>query len=258
MLIDTVVLVLRETLEAGVLISFLMVIALRLDVGLGWLFWALGTGFVSAVFYAASLGDIAMMFDYTGQELLDALSQLAICLCLLLVIWFLLKHHAGPALIWVLMVTVILASMREEVEIIIFYQGILHDEHLAQSAIISGIIGLVIGVSVGVLFFYALIRLHFPVFRVVMPMALSLIAAGMMLQATQSLAQVDLVPAAAPLWNTGAFLPEDSVTGQMLYAIFGYESTPTAWEAGMYLVTLVIGAGFSTFASVSGQFRVTT
>jgi len=236
MMIDTVVLVLRETLEAGMLVSLLIVVATRRDAGIRWLAIALGAGIVMAALYAAALGRISTWFDYTGQEVLDALSQFAVFGCLLLLV-VLVRQPSVDGDRWtrsLLILTVMLATMREEVEIIVFYQGFAHDAAAFRVALTSGVIGLAIGISVGVLAYYAVLALKPVVGRGVLQAGIALIGAGMTLQATQSLVQVDLLPATMPLWNTGGIIPEASITGQMLYAVFGYESSPTAPEVIVY------------------------
>ena len=61
-----------------------------------------------------------------------------------------------------------------------------------------------------------------------------LVAAGMSSQAALLLIQADWLPAQLPLWDSSGWLPETSVTGQVLYALVGYEATPTPVQAGFY------------------------
>ena len=111
-------------------------------------------------------------------------------------------------------------------------------------------VGLMIGLSVGILCYLALTALLRPtnaqrVQRIVLP----LVAAGMVLQATQLLIQADWLPAGPALWNSSALLSEHSISGQMAYAVFGYEATPTAVEIGFYLGALVVLLASQTLLS---------
>jgi high-affinity iron transporter len=72
---------------------------------------------------------------------------------------------------------------------------------------------------------------------------LCLIGAGMVMQATLLLEQVDWLPSAQPLWDSSALVSEQSVTGELLYAVFGYEATPSAVQIGLYVGSLLLMAG---------------
>ena len=59
------------------------------------------------------------------------------------------------------------------------------------------------------------------------------------------LIQADWVQAGPPLWDTSELLREDSMGGQLLYALLGYEASPSRVEATMYaagLVTMIVAA----------------
>jgi high-affinity iron transporter len=53
-------------------------------------------------------------------------------------------------------------------------------------------------------------------------------------QATGLLIQADWISVAGPIWDSSAFIAEDSLTGQLLYALIGYEASPSATEAVIY------------------------
>ena len=59
-------------------------------------------------------------------------------------------------------------------------------------------------------------------------------------QATLLLIQADGLPAQAPLWNSSRWLPESSPLGQLLYALIGYEATPSPLVVGIYLASMII------------------
>jgi high-affinity iron transporter len=52
-----------------------------------------------------------------------------------------------------------------------------------------------------------------------------------------------MLPAQAPLWDASGWISEISLTGQLLYALIGYEATPTPLQIIFYLLTLGL-AGF--------------
>jgi high-affinity iron transporter len=67
---------------------------------------------------------------------------------------------------------------------------------------------------------------------------LAAVAAGIVTQAVSLLEQVDRIPSAPPLWDSSALLPENSVIGQLLYALLGYEATPSLWHVSAYVVVI--------------------
>jgi high-affinity iron transporter len=62
------------------------------------------------------------------------------------------------------------------------------------------------------------------------------LSGSMMSQATQLLIQVDYLPTAFPLWDTSNLISERSVTGQVLYALIGYEATPVFLQVIAYVM----------------------
>jgi high-affinity iron transporter len=71
----------------------------------------------------------------------------------------------------------------------------------------------------------------------------------MTLQATALLIQADWLPADYPLWDSSALLAEQSVAGQLLYALVGYEATPTALQLGAYLTAVLVILGAALLAA---------
>ena len=252
MLLSSVVLVLREALEAALLFSLLMALSKQLQISHRWVFAALIIGILGAAICGFNVDRISELFDGVGQEVLNAGMQygIFILLCGVGVVAVLYaRGFAIPAyLLPVLMAgSVIVALIREGSEIMIYLSGFLLGSEQWAAMLTGSAIGAGIGVSVGAVFYYALITLKPRRVAMVGLVLLVLIAAGMVLQATELLIQADWLPADFPLWDTSELLPEQSVTGQLLYALIGYEATPTALQLGAYLaaVLLIVGAVFA-------------
>lgn len=248
MLLDAIVTVLRETLEAGVLISVLASLGARLALPLRWLAWAFGAGLLGALGYALGLRAILSWFDGVGQEVTNAAMQYAIYL--LLAGALVAGQRARRALLCCMTAAVALAVTREGAEILLFFSSYLQSEQAFVRALTSGFVGLTIGLSVGVLCYFGLAVMLPPgaadrARHAILP----LIAGGMALQATQLLIQADWLPAGLPLWNSGGILSEHSVPGQIAYAVFGYEATPTALEVGVYAAALLLLLGARRLAA---------
>ena len=254
MLLTSVVIVLREVLEAALLISILSALSGIMGISRLWLLWAFGFGFAGAVSYGLGIDTISNLFEGTGQELSSAAMQFLIYL-LLLIFAFLAgrsisgrgSHRAFTALVMTAIVA--LAITREGFEVLVYLFGF-SDQWQQSLAILTGaLIGAGVGISAGALIYYLFSNMSR---RYALPLGLfllSLVAAGMISQAALLLIQADWLPAQLPLWDTSAWLAEQSLTGTILYALIGYEATPTAIQAACYfggLLLLLLVAVMST------------
>ncbi len=240
MLLNIIVIVLRETLEASILIAVLLSVSFSQSIKFSWVPMAILAGFIGAICYGYNLGSISEWLDYAGQEVVSASLQLIVYLLICLLVP--LQWRSMPAsknLIRVLMSTIVCAALiREGGELYIFYTGFLQKEEVLLRAIMSGFIGLAVGLSVGAVIYYALAAREQSQAKTLHGAILTLVAAGMMLQATQLMIQVDWLSSGEPLWDSNWLIPESSVVGQVVYAIFGYEATPSLIEIGVYSLSI--------------------
>ena len=241
MLIDSVVIVLREVLEAALLVSVLLAATRRLATpgpGLG---LAAALGVCGAWLFGAAMRPISSWFDGVGFEVVNSLLQLAIYIAILAVIGLLGAggRRARATLPWAMVAAVSLAIVREGAEILLYFSGFLHQIGATADVLAGAVLGLGVGFSTGALFYYLLIALPpARALRVAVGL-LVLVGAGMCAQATALLIQADWLSVAGPVWDTSAWLPESSAIGQLLYALIGYEASPSAPEVGVYLGSML-------------------
>lgn len=244
MLLNSVVIVLREVLEAALMLSVMLAASRHLGIQARWVVIALALGLFGAAGYGYSMGFVSNLFDGVGQEVFNALLQYILFFALAIIIFLFAscnadsKHHG--VILPVLMATAMtVAITREGSEILVYLSGFLQLREFVSSVGVGSFIGACIGISVGVLLYYLLLsqpaRRAIPIAAIL----LSLTGAGMVLQATGLLIQADWISVAGPLWNTSGFLPEDSLPGQLLYALIGYEASPSAKEVLFYSASLV-------------------
>ena len=63
-------------------------------------------------------------------------------------------------------------------------------------------------------------------------------------QAAGFLMQADCLPAwQQPLWDTSAILAEQSLLGQILHVLIGYNDRPAGMQVAFYLATLFVVGG---------------
>jgi high-affinity iron transporter len=218
-----------------------MSIATQARLGLVWLWLGVGIGVLCALSYAHNFSQVSQWLDYSGQEVVNATMQFAIYACLLFVSsWLLFNQERSyrTMILFLFTLIVLLSLTRELTEMMIFYSGIVQSQGSWTNAITGGFVGLTIGVSIGVLVYVAITRWSPSIGAVIQVFLLGLVAAGTAVQSLQLLMQVDWVSATQPIWNSNFLLAESSILGQMLYAVFGYEATPTLLEVVWYLGTL--------------------
>ncbi|WP_237057128.1 FTR1 family iron permease [Microbulbifer sediminum] len=260
MLLNTVIIILREVLEAALLISILLAMSRLLRLTPHWVSVSVIVGAAGAVFVGTQLGDISQLLDGVGQEVFDASLQLLICtlmlwIAVLLTRSFYLGAGSGRGLPQLMAVTVALAIIREGSEIYLYLSAFVVQADLLPGVLTGTLLGAGIGFSVGALFYYLLLGLPCRYTLGVACGLLALVAAGMSLQATQLLIQADWLPAQAPLWNSGDVLPEASVAGQLLYALLGYEASPSPVEVTVYLLSVLLMLGVLFLARQRARSR---
>jgi high-affinity iron transporter len=240
MLLSSVIIVLREVLEAALLFSVLLALTNRLALTLKWAGWSLVGGIVGAALYAINVDNVSEWLDGVGQEVVNGSLQLGIY-TLTLIFLVLLAYRISKGnqccaftISTVMAVAVSLALTREGFEVIIYLYSTMSEKQHMPAVVMGAIIGTSIGISVGIIFYYMLRNLTASLSVNTGVFLLVMVAAGMSSQASLLFIQADILPSQLPLWDTGEWLSETSVTGQLLYALAGYESTPTAIQAGFY------------------------
>jgi len=261
MLVNSVIIVLREILEAALLVSVLLALSRRLRIERRWLMAAVPIGMVGAILYASMLVPISEWFDGTGQELLNATMRAGVFVALSVVVFLVARlrggtHSGGLPLVVAMTTAVSLAIAQEGAEIFIYVSGFLQVRELVSSVGLGSFAGAAVGLSAGALFYYLLLALPERQAMRLSLVLLGLAAASMSIQATILLIQVDYIPASQPIWDSSAFVDESSLPGQLLYALVGYEATPSLPEVIAYLGSLAIvlvAAIFGSWRSADGR-----
>ena len=249
MLLSSVIIILREVLEAALLFSVLIALSKQMGINLRWLVWSLLFGLLGAFTYGLNINLVSDWFDGVGQEVTNALIQLVIYV--MLVVYMLLLSsftfnqnsmpHMMKSIISLIMVIIIsLAISREGAEIILYFLSVTHNNSYFLTVLVGMTIGASIGISIGLLFYYLLISLKPQPSIFIGLIFLLIVSAGMVSQASLLLIQADWLPSQLPLWDSSDFLSEKSVFGQLMYALMGYESTPTPIQAGLYLLGFIL------------------
>ena len=257
MLVNSVIIVLREVLEAALLVSVLLAISRPLQLRVSWLTTGLLLGLIGAATYSISIDWISELFEGVGQEVANALLQFGVFVTLVVSAFLIARRRGEPhqrdkLLRTMMTIAIVMAVTREGAEVLVFISGFLQINDFFSSVGLGSLAGAAIGYSVGVLFYYFLLSLE-PRNTLRISLALlTLVASGIIRQATGLLIQADWITVEGSLWNSSGLIAEDSLPGQLLYALIGYEATPSTIEvlmdtSGIAVMVFAIVAGSTLF-----------
>jgi len=139
-----------------------------------------------------------------------------------------------------MLVVVTLAVVREGFEILLYLSGFAADHRAWGTVLLGSVLGAGIGVSIGALLFYLAVGMPRERALWFARVLIALFAGNMAAQAVLLLIQAGWISTGAPLWNTSHLLAEDSIVGQLLYALIGYEATPSVWQVVAYGATFCL------------------
>jgi high-affinity iron transporter len=254
MFLNSVILILQETLEAALLVSVLLVFSKLHSIKPLWLISGIVLGVLGAFIFAINMAQVSEWFDYVGQEIANALLQFAI---LVFIVFFLavlpkdiqlfgrstdkksnnaaIKRRSIRWCTTCMLLMVALALTREGSEIFLYIGGVISQPSHIQPTLAGAVIGFGLGISAGVLIYYGLLVL--PPQRIAASgvLLLALVAGNMASQATLLLTQADWLPFSRIMWNSTEILPENSILGHLLYALIGYEATPSLFQVIGYI-----------------------
>ena len=148
-----------------------------------------------------------------------------------------------------LAVVVGLATLREGSEVVLFLYGIVAAGASASSLLTGGALGLAAGAAFTALTYYGLLAIPSRYIFAVTTVLIALLAAGMAAQAAQFLDAAGLINVLGErLWDSSAWLPQDSIVGRLLHTLVGYTDRPTELQLITYLATLAIMVALTRFA----------
>jgi high-affinity iron transporter len=245
MLVNSVVIVLREVLEATLLISILLAVSRRMNLHRKWLVSAFIFGLIGAVLYAQSLAELSNLFDGVGQELINASLGVGILAAIIVCVYLIARYRgqsdvSSRPLSGAMAIAVALAVIQEGSEVLIYVSGFLQMEQFVSGVSIGSFAGFGIGVSIGILFFYFLLAVPEQIAFWVGLVLLGFAGSSMAIQSTQLLAQANVISNGPPVWDTSGLISEGSLPGQLLYALLGYEATPSATELSVFVASFAM------------------
>jgi high-affinity iron transporter len=254
-MLATAVIVLREVLEAALVVSIVLA-ATRGVPGRGaWVTYGVIGGTLGALVVAAFADRLAAAASGLGQEIFNAsVLFLAVGMLGWHNVWM-TRHgremaanlgsvgssvRLGARPPYVLSVVVMMAVLREGSELVLFLYGIASAGPGQSSELAGGFaLGLLAGVVLSLAMYFGLVRIPAKNLFSVTGWLILLLAAGMAAQGAAYLVQADILPPLGDMvWDTSRLLPDNSILGRLMHTLVGYTARPYGIQLGFYALTL--------------------
>lgn len=253
-MLGSALIVFREVLEAALVIGIACAATRGIAGRYVWVAAGVAAGAAGACVVAAFAEVIAGSAAGMGQEIFNASVLLAAVAMLGWHNVWMARHGrelaqqmnavgqsvlSGARPLYVLGAVIALAVLREGAEIVLFMYGIAAGGSSGIAMLTGGAIGLAGGGALGVALYLGLLRVPTRHFFTVTSWMILLLAAGMASQAAGYLIQADYLPALGDaLWDTSGIVSHDSVVGEILRTLIGYDARPAGMQLLFYLATL--------------------
>jgi high-affinity iron transporter len=256
-MLATLIIVFREIIEAGLIVGIVLAASKGVRGRAVWVSYGIVAGVLGACAVAAFAGQIGMLFEGAGQDLLNAaILSLAVAMLTWHNVW--MASHgqvmaqemreigaavvAGKRPLFALSIVVGVAVLREGSEIVLFLYGIAAAGGASTMAmLIGGVLGLAGGIAVSAFMYFGLLAVPAHRLFAVTSGLITLLAAGLAAQAILFLQQAGYVETLTrTVWNSSAILSQDSLLGRLLHTLIGYSDRPNGAQLLVYLATIII------------------
>jgi len=250
-MLSSFLLAFREGLEAALVIG--IVLGVLSKIGRQELRRVVGYGTFSAailsLFLAVLLEGIGAEFEGRAEEIYEGIAMLSAAILLTWMIFWMrrqasslqrdLEKEVKKALSQsgrrALFILVFVAVGREGLELGLFLTASTFASNAIQT-LTGGLLGLGVAALMGYLLFTGSRGLSLKRFFQVTNFLLILFAAGLVAHGIHGFNEAGLVPVGVGhIWNLNPVLNDQSVPGQVLASLFGYDGSPSLTEVGAYL-----------------------
>ena len=254
MLINTVLVFLKNALPALFFIAVTSSLLSPYSVKFHWKVWAIVVGMILATLLSQSMSFVAGLFDGMGFELLSAAVHLMLFLLLMVQIIYrnpsvttnsdkdhyrMVAYLAGISLVLMLNVG----------RLLVFLGGYSVLKENFTPVLSGGIIGFGISLSSALILLYIL-RSNFLQYWIKAPLiAIVFMSARQLSELSLKLIQIDWLPSGNPVWDSSRWVEDISEAGRFFHALIGYESAPTISQAIFYCIGIMTPLLFIYFAS---------
>jgi high-affinity iron transporter len=245
----------REGLEAALIIG--IILAYLASTGNRDRFKAVWIGTALAVIVSLVAGAViyfsAGQLEGRGEEVFEGIATLTAAGVLTWMIFWMRKQainikkhlHAqiqsalGSGSALGLLGLAFIAVVREGIETVLFLFAAVRVSESALLSALGGILGLAIAIGVGYSIYKGTSRLNLSTFFNITGVVLILFAAGLLAYGIHEFQEAGIIPVVIEhVWDINHILPEASIIGRFLAAIFGYNANPSLIEVIAYTMFL--------------------
>jgi len=254
-MMSALLIVFREMIEAGLIVGIVLAATTGVPGRGRAVVLGIGAGVLGACLVAVFAGEIANLFQGSGQELFNAtILLLAVAMLTWHNVWM-ASHgremarelkaaghqvRTGERTLTALSIVVGVAVLREGSEVVLFLYGIAAQGG-ASGLVVGGGLGLVAGAVISALMYFGLLTVPPGKLFQVTSGLITLLAAGMAAQAViflQNGGWLDFLT--GTVWDTGWLIQDDSITGKLLHTLIGYSQAPNGAQLLAYGATIVM------------------
>ena len=253
-MLSALIIVFREVLEMSIVLGMLFAATKGVAGAKRSILIGAGFGLLGALMFALFMEEVEDSMDGAGEFVFNAIVLgIASVLLAWTVVWM-SKHGRemsqrikqvgesvadGSTPMIGLMLISLAAVMREGGEAVFFLFGVMQVEDDPQAMLLGGMLGLLAGGALGLILYQGLIRIPMKHVFSVMGALLILLAAGMASQAANNLVLVDMIPPIIDtLWDSSFILSDESLVGEILHVMVGYDSQPSGMQMLVFVLTL--------------------
>jgi high-affinity iron transporter len=255
-MLATLIIVFREILEAGLIVGIVLAATVGVPRRGLWIGYGVAGGVLGACLVAAFAGQIASLFEGSGQELFNAA-------VLLLAVGMLTWHNvwmsshgramaqemrqlgkavaAGERPLLALSIVCGAALLREGSEVVLFLYGILASGTSTGDLVLGGALGILAGGAASWLLYRGLLSIPTRHLFGVTSWLITLLAAGLAAQAVAFIQQAGFFEVlTGTVWDTSWLLSDDSLFGRLLHTLIGYTDRPSGAQLAIYSATILL------------------
>jgi len=256
-MIPALIIVFREVIEAGLIVGIVLAATAGVPHRSRAVTFGVGAGIAGACLVAGFAGELAGLFQGSGQEFFNAtILLLAVCMLTWHNVWMAghgremarelkaagHKVKTGERTLLALSVVVGVAVLREGSEVVLFLYGIAAQGGTSATGMVAGGgLGLLAGAGVSALMYFGLLTIPAGKLFQVTSGLITLLAAGMAAQAVIFLQNGGwLEYFTTTVWDTSWLIKEDSIAGRLLHTLVGYSQAPNGAQLIAYAATILL------------------
>jgi len=250
------VIVFREVLEMSLVVGVLLAATVGAQHSRRWIALGMLAGFAGALLVAWLMEAMEASMGGNGEFVFNAVVLSVASLLLAWTVLWMSQHGramsqrmkqmgssvtTGELPATALFVVTLSAVMREGSEAVFFLFGAAQAGHSDGWAMLQGGgLGLLSGALLGAVLYFGLLKVPLKHLFSVLSWLLVLLAAGMASQAALNLTVIDVLPVLVDtLWDSSSWLSMESLMGELLHVMVGYDDHPNAMQVLVFVLFFV-------------------